>query len=78
MSNLIQRIKNQGIVLDGRLSVMSENLPQKYETDGTGCRLGDMDKGHWRRQPGSNGRQKRTAVLQLTVIQIIEKEVCSS
>lgn len=27
MSNLIQRIKNQGIVLDGRLSVMSENLP---------------------------------------------------
>jgi len=39
MSNLIQRIKNQGIVLDGRLSVMSENLPQKYETDGTGYRL---------------------------------------
>ena len=57
---------------------MSRISPLKYGTDGTENRPGDMDKGHWRGQPGSNGKQKRAAVLQLTIIQIIEKEVRSS
>ena len=35
--------------------------------------LRGMDKGHGRRWPDSNSKQKRTVVLQLAVIQLIEK-----
>ncbi len=35
--------------------------------------LRGMDKGHGRRWSDSNGKQKRTAVLQHAVIQLIEK-----
>ena len=35
--------------------------------------LRGMDKGHGRRRPDSNGKQKRTVVLQHAVIQLIEK-----
>ena len=65
-------------MLDGCLTGQEPTSPQECGMNVTCCRLGDMDKRHGWRQPDGNCKQKRTAVLQLVVMQSIEKNRWSS